>query len=150
MKKFIFFGTAILTAAIVKAQLNPVIWTFTAKKIADKTYEVHMKATIQSGWHLYSQTQPEDAIINPTSFTLNNNPLLIVDGKIKETGTVEKFHDARLNISANQYSNTVDFVQKVKLKAKAKTNFSGNVEYQTCDDKKCLPPKTVNFSVAIQ
>jgi thiol:disulfide interchange protein DsbD len=150
MKKFIFLGTIILTATIVKAQLNPVIWTFTAKKIADKTYEVHMKATIQSGWHLYSQTQPEDAIINPTTFTLNNNPLLIVDGKIKETGTVEKFHDARLNISANQYSNTVDFVQKIKLKAKAKTNFSGNVEYQTCDDKKCLPPKTVNFSIAIQ
>ena len=150
MKKFIFLGTIILTATIVKAQLNPVIWTFTAKKIADKTYEVHMKATIQSGWHLYSQTQPEDAIINPTTFTVNNNPLLIADGKIKETGTVEKFHDAKLNISANQYSNTVDFVQKIKLKAKAKTNFSGNVEYQTCDDKKCLPPKTVNFSIAIQ
>jgi hypothetical protein len=150
MKKFIFFGTIILTATIVKAQLNPVNWTFTAKKIADKTYEIHIKATIQSGWHLYSQTQPEDAIVNPTAFTLNNNPLLIVDGKIKETGTVEKFHDAKLNISANQYSNTVDFVQKIKLKAKAKTNFSGNVEYQTCDDKKCLPPKTVNFSIAIQ
>ena len=150
MKKFIFLGTIILSAIVGKAQLNPVSWTFTAKKIADKTYEVHIKATIQSGWHLYSQTQPEDAIVNPTTFTLNNNPLLIVDGKIKETGTVEKFHDAKLNISANQYSNTVDFVQKIKLKAKAKTNFSGNVEYQTCDDKKCLPPKTVNFSIAIQ
>jgi thiol:disulfide interchange protein DsbD len=109
-----------------------------------------MKATMQAGWHLYSQTQPEDAIVNPTTFTLNNNPLLIADGKIKETGTVEKFHDAKLNISANQYSHTVDFVQKIKLKTKAKTNFSGNVEYQTCDDKKCLPPKTVNFSIAIQ
>ena len=150
MKKFIFLGTIILSAIVVKAQLNPVNWTFTAKKIADRMYEVHLKATIQSGWHLYSQAQPEDAIVNPTTFTLINNPLLIVDGKIKETGTVEKFHDARLNISANQYSNTVDFVQKIKLKAKAKTNFSGNVEYQTCDDKKCLPPKTVNFSIAIQ
>ncbi len=150
MKKFIFLSTIILSAIVGKAQLNPVSWTFTAKKVADKTYEVHMKATIQSGWHLYSQTQPEDAIVNPTTFTLNNNPLLIVDGKTKETGTIEKFHDAKLNISANQYSNTVDFVQKIKLKAKAKTNFSGNVEYQTCDDKKCLPPKTVNFSIAIQ
>ncbi|HKB45217.1 MAG TPA: protein-disulfide reductase DsbD domain-containing protein [Chitinophagaceae bacterium] len=150
MKKFIFLSTIILSAIVGKAQLNPVSWTFTAKKVADKTYEVHMKATIQSGWHLYSQTQPEDAIVNPTTFTLNNNPLLIVDGKMKETGTIEKFHDAKLNISANQYSNTVDFVQKIKLKAKAKTNFSGNVEYQTCDDKKCLPPKTVNFSIAIQ
>jgi thiol:disulfide interchange protein DsbD len=150
MKKSIFLSTIILSAIAGKAQLNPINWTFTAKKIADKTYEVHMKATIQSGWHLYSQTQPEDAIAMPTTFTLNNNPLLIVDGKIKETGTVEKFHDAKLKISANQYSNMVEFVQKIKLKTKAKTNFSGNVEYQTCDDKKCLPPKTVNFSIAIQ
>jgi len=150
MKKFIFLSAIILIATVGKAQLNPISWTFTAKKVADKTYEVHMKATIQTGWHLFSQTQPEDAIAIPTSFTLISNPLLLVDGKIKETGTVEKFHDTRLNISANQYANTVDFVQKIKLKTKAKTNFSGSVEYQTCDDKKCLPQKTVNFSIAIQ
>jgi len=24
------------------------------------------------------------------------------------------------------------------------------LEYQTCDDKKCLPPKTVNFSIALK
>ena len=50
---------------------------------------------------------------------------------------------------ANQYSEKVDFVQIVKLKGKVKTSFSGSVEYQTCDDKKCLPPKTVNFKVAL-
>ena len=150
MKKFIFLLTGILVVAVAKAQLNPVTWSFIAKKIADKTYEVHMKATIQSGWHLYSQVQPEDAIAMPTTFTINSNPLLTVNGKIKETGKVEKFHDARLGISANQYSSTVDFIQSVKLKAKAKTNLSGSVEYQTCDDKKCLPPKTVTFSVTIQ
>jgi len=150
MKKIIL-ALAIVTMTIAaNAQLNPVSWTFTTKKIADKTYEVHLKAAIQHGWHLYSQIQPEDAIVNPTAFTLNNNPLLTVVGKMKEIGTVEKYHDAKVGISANQFSNTVDFVQIVKLKAKAKTNVSGSVEYQTCDDKKCLPPKTVNFSIAIQ
>ena len=44
----------------------------------------------------------------------------------------------------------VDFVQVVKLKANAKTNVSGNVEFQTCNDEKCLPPKTVNFSIALK
>ena len=63
---------------------------------------------------------------------------------------MELMKDVKLGISANQYSNSVDFVQKIKLKANVKTNFSGSVEYQTCDDKKCLPPKTVNFSVAIK
>lgn len=132
-----------------KAQ-NPVSWTFTAKKVADKTYEIHMTANIQDNWHLYSQTQPDDAIAMPTTFTINPNPLFTLEGKIKEVGKLEKFHDAKLDLSANQYSNTVNFVQVVKLKANVKTNFSGNVEFQTCDDKKCLPPKTVNFNIALK
>ena len=150
MKKLFLLATIVFIATSVNAQLNPVSWTYSAKKTADKTYEIHMKATMQNGWHLYSQTQPKDAIAIPTAFTLNKNPLLKLEGKIKEVGKVQRFHDAKLDISANQYANTVDFVQIVKLKANVKTNLSGNVEYQTCDDQKCLPPKTVNFSIAIK
>jgi len=150
MKKLIVLGVVIFTGLNAMAQLNPVTWSFSAKKISDKTYEVHMKATIQNSWHLYSQKQPDDAIAIPTSFTIRANPLFKPDGKITEVGKMEVMKDATLGISANQYSKTVDFVQKIKLKSNAKTNFSGSVEYQTCDDKKCLPPKTVNFSVAIK
>jgi thiol:disulfide interchange protein DsbD len=151
MKQLITGIAIILLAGCqANAQLDPVKWTFTSKKIADKTYEIHMKATIQQGWHLYSQTQPDDAIAIPTAFVLNANPLLSLEGAIKEIGTLEKFHDAKLDLSANQYSNSIDFVQVLKLKGKVKTNITGNVEYQTCNDQKCLPPKTVNFSIALQ
>jgi hypothetical protein len=68
---------------------------------------------------------------------------------MKEVGKLEKYRDEKLEISANQYSQKVVFVQKIKLKGKAKTNISGKLEYQTCDDKKCLPPKTVNFSIPL-
>ena len=149
MKRFILLSIIGLMFTAVQAQ-NPVSWTFFAKKIDDKTYEVHMTANIQSGWHLYSQNQPDDAIAIPTGFTINNNPLIKLDGKIKEMGSLEKFHDKKLDVSANQYSNKVDFVQVVKLKASAKTNISGSVEFQTCNDEKCLPPRTVNFNVAIK
>jgi Disulphide bond corrector protein DsbC len=151
MLKKLFLLLLIVPAAFVaKAQLNPVTWSFTAVKVADKTYEIHMKATIQTNWHLYSQTQPADAIASPTVFTINANPLFTKDGKIKEVGKMEKMKDATLGVSANQYSQTVDFVQRIKLKANVKTNFTGSVEFQTCDDKKCLPPKTVNFNVQIK
>jgi thiol:disulfide interchange protein DsbD len=150
MKRLLLFFIMAVGVIAVKAQLNPVSWTFTSKKIADKTYEVHLTATMQSGWHLYSQVQPEDAIAIPTDFKLNSNPLLTLDGKIKEVGKMEKFHDPKLEVSANQYAGKVDFVQVIKLKANVKTNLTGSVEYQTCDDKKCLPPKTVNFSIPIK
>jgi Disulphide bond corrector protein DsbC len=149
MKKLFLSVAALFTAAIIYAQ-NPVSWSFTAKKIADKTFEVHMTATIQKSWHLYSQNQPEDAVASPTSFTLTTNPLLTLDGKIKEVGKMEKFVDKELGLSANQYSDKVDFVQVVKLKGNVNTNLSGSVEFQTCDDKKCLPPKTINFNIALK
>jgi hypothetical protein len=149
MKKIFVLALIVAGSFVARAQ-NPVTWTFSAKKIADQTYEVHMTANIQSGWHLYSQTQPDNAIANPTEFTLNNNPLLSLDGKIREVGSMEKYEDKRLDIGAHQYSNKVDFVQVVKLKsAKAKTNVAGKVEFQTCNDEKCLPPKSVTFSVAL-
>lgn len=148
MKRFMSLVLVLLAAIALKAQ-NPVSWNFSAKKIGDKTFEVRMSATLQTGWHLYSQTQPDDAVAMPTVFTINKNPLLSLEGKIKEEGKMEKFHDAKLDLSAHQYSKKVDFVQIVKLKANAKTNLTGNVEFQTCDDEKCLPPKKTSFSITL-
>lgn len=149
MKKIIF-SLFVLFAGIAATAQNPVSWSYSAKKTADKTYEITIVATITNGWHLYSQIQPADAIAIPTAIKINNNPLIIKDGKIKEIGKLQKYKDKELGISANQYSNTVSFVQKVKLKGKVKTNVSGSIEFQTCDDKKCLPPKTVTFNVPVQ
>jgi thiol:disulfide interchange protein DsbD len=150
MKKLVFILFAVLSVGIASAQLNPVNWSFASKKINDKEYELQLVATIQPGWHLYSQTQPEDAIAQPTSFKFNKNPLLDLNGRVAEVGKMEKYKDKTLDVSANQYSNKVVFVQKVKLKGKARTAVTGNLEYQTCNDEKCLPPKTVNFSIALK
>lgn len=150
MKKLLFVLTAffILTGCAT-AQVDPVSWKFTTKQISPKVYEVHMIATLKPGWHIYSQTQPKDAIALPTEFSFTKNPLMNFDGKVKEVGKVEKFYDKTIKASANQYSKTVSFVQKVTLKAAVKTTLAGTVEYQTCDDVKCLPPKKVPFKVSI-
>lgn len=150
MKTVFVFLTALFTAVMASAQMaNPVSWTFASKKISDGVYDVQMTASIQQGWHLYSQTQPKDAIAQPTSFAFNKNPLVDLDGKVKEAGKLEKFTDKDLGVSANQYSKQVVFTQRVKVKGKIKTNVAGNLTFQTCDDKKCLPPKTVPFNVAL-
>lgn len=150
--KQLFFSLALLfTVTAVQAQVaNPVSWSFASKKVNANVYEVKMTATIQNGWHLYAQTQPKDAIAIPTTFEFSKNPLVQLDGNVKETGKLEKFVDNDLGVSANQYSKQVVFTQRVKLKGKAASNLSGNVTFQTCDDKKCLPPKTVTFNVALK
>lgn len=149
MRKIFFIALVLFSLASFAQQQSPVAWTFNSKKLSEGLYEVQLVATIQSGWHLYSQKQPAEAIAQPTSFNFNKNPLLAFEGNVKEVGKLEKFRDVKLDVSANQYSEKVVFVQKVKLKGKAKTNVSGKLEYQTCDDKKCLPPKTVNFSIGL-
>lgn len=150
MKKFFFILSSIFVVTLASAQgLNPVSWSFSSKKISDNVYELQIVATIQQGWHVYSQNQPKDAIAEPTAFAFNKNPLLQFDGNVKEVGNLEKFKDKELDISANQYSNKVTFVQKVKLKGKAKTNVTGKLTYQTCNDEKCLPAKTINLSIAL-
>ncbi len=150
MKTLFYFLLLTFCLHTADAQMpDPVQWTYTAKKIADKTYEVHLTASIQTNWHLYSQTQPDDAINQPTEIKFSKNPLATFDGSVKEVGKMKLFKDEKLKISANQYSDKVDFVQVVKLKAPVKTKIVGSVEYQTCDDKKCLPPKKIDFSVAL-
>ncbi len=148
MKSILYILILSVTACTVKAQ-NPVSWTFSAKKTADKTYEVKLTATIDAGWHLYSQTQPEDAIAIPTAIVFTKNPLIGLEGTVKEIGKLEKYHDKTLDVSANQYSKKVEFVQVVKVKGNGRTNVSGTVEFQTCNDERCLPPKKVNFSVSL-
>jgi hypothetical protein len=150
MKKLSLILLFALFTVPVLAQLNPISWTFTAVKKSDKEYEIQLKANIQESWHLYSQSQPDDAIAIPTAIKFNPNPLFITDGKIKEDGKMERYSDKTLGISANQYAGSVVFTQKIKLKTKAKTKITGTVEYQTCDDKKCLPPKTVKFSIDVR
>lgn len=130
--------------------LQPVRWNYSGKKIADKNYEVHITATMQNGWHLYSQTQPKEVIALPTTIKFSKNTLLNFIGKIKEVGKLEKVKVPTLGIEQWQYSEKVDFVQTVQLKIKnAKTIIAGTIEFQTCTNEKCLPPKTINFSVQL-
>ena len=150
MKKVLLFSLFLVAAGALKAQvMSPILWSYTAKKTGDKTYEIHLTATIQSSWHLYSQTQPSDAVVMPTEIKFKKNPLVILDGKVKEVGIMQAYHDKQLKISANQYAGKVDFVQKIKLKSAVKTSIVGSVQFQTCDDKKCLPPRKLDFSIAL-
>jgi hypothetical protein len=150
MKKvFVFIFTLFPVLSLFAQAQNPVSWSYSSKKISDKEYEVRLTATMQKGWHVYSQQQPSEAIAIPTSFSFNKNPLLQMDGKVKEQGKLEKFKDPALDVAAYQYSDKVVFVQRVKLKGKVKTNVTGKLEFQACTDEKCLPPKKIDFSIPL-
>jgi len=125
-------------------------WDYTVKKISDKKYEVRMIATIQPGWHLYSQKQSADAIALPTKISFAKNPLITVSGAVKEVGKVTDAFDKATQSRSRFYSNKVEFVQIVTLKSNIKTSIVGDVEFMVCDDRQCLPPDKTKFSVKLE
>ncbi len=149
MKRIVTLGILLVISNILFAQIqNPVEWTVSSKKIADKTYEIHLTAIINKGWHVYSQTTPDGGPV-PTSISFTKNPLLIFQGKAKEVGKLEKHNEPLFGVDVKQFSDKVDFVQVVKLKAQVKTSVDAAVEYMVCNDKQCLPPSTKKFSIAL-
>ena len=127
---------------------NPVKWTYTAKKIKGDVYELHMTAVLEPKWHIYSQDIKGDGPV-PTSFAFDKNPLVKPDGKVVEMGKLEKEYDKNFGMTLKYFGNKVDFVQKIKLKAAVATLAKGKITYMVCNDKKCLPPKDVPFSIKI-
>ena len=147
MKKFLFLLGIIIIPLFAGAQiLNPVRWNYSAKKTGANQYEIHLKATIDKGWHVYAQDAGNGPI--PTSFTFNKSSDIQLTGKVKEQGKLLKAYDRNFNSILKFYENAVDFVQAVKVKPGAKA-VSGTLEYMVCDNKQCLPPKDIDFSIKL-
>lgn len=130
-------------------QQDPVKWNYTVKQIGDKRVEVHLTASIEKGWYVYSQYQPGDAIAMPTKIVFAENPLLIFRDTAREVGSLEKKVLKELGVTHLQYEEKVDFVQTVILKTKARTIITGTISYQACTDQMCMPENTVSFSLPV-
>lgn len=148
MKKIALLAFTLLTVTLSFAQVkSPVQWSYSSKKVAGG-YEVHMVATIEKGWHIYSQTTAEGGPV-PTTIEFTKNPLITLSGAAKEVGKLEKKFEPLFDVDVKQFSNKVSFVQLVKVKGAAKTNVAGTIEFMVCNDSECLPPTKQKFSVAL-
>lgn len=150
MKKITLMLLLLAAGIYATAQIqNPVKWSYKLKKLNATTYEVHLTATIEKGWHIYSQTTPDGGPV-PTKISFTKNPLLTLNGTAKEVGKLEQRHEELFGVDVKQFSNTVDFVQVIKVKAAVKTSVAGTVEFMVCNDRECLPPSTNKFTLSVQ
>ncbi len=148
MLKIISVMFLMMFAGSANAQVNnPVNWTFSAVKIADKIYELHLTASIENKWHLYAQDAGEGP--EPTTIHFTTNPLISFEGNVKEVGKLEKLYEKYFRSVSKYYEKKVDFVQKVKVKSAIATVVKGTVSFVVCNDRQCLPPKEVPFSIHV-
>jgi DsbC/DsbD-like thiol-disulfide interchange protein len=149
MKRIYLVFVAMLFTAAAFAQIEaPVKWSYAAKKISATEAIVLVKATIEPGWHIYSQNLKDGGPV-ATSFTFTPAKSYTMVGKPAEPKAITKYEDSfKMNVS--YFENSVVFQQKVKLKGTGATTVKGKVEYMTCNDRKCLPPDEVEFSVSVK
>ena len=114
--------------------LKPVHWSYGAKKISATEAVVFMKATIDPGWHVYSQFIKDGGPVK-TSFTFKPSADYTIDGATVEPKPVVRMEKA-FNMEIGYFENSVVFQQKVKLKA-GQTTVTGSLEYMTCNDQQC-------------
>ena len=91
MKKLLVLTTALLITISASAQIeNPVKWAYAAKRTSAADATFFIKATIQNGWHIYSQYVKEGGPIK-TSFTFTPSKTYTTVGKPTEPKAVTKF-----------------------------------------------------------
>ncbi len=134
-------------ASLAQAQIfDPVKWAVSIENRTATTADLILTATIEKGWHLYSQHLDGDGPV-PTTFSFKQLGTATLKGAVSEgKGKVEL--DPNFDMQLKYFEGTARFIQKIALTPKA-TEVSGEVEFMVCDDKRCLPPSVEEFDVKI-
>lgn len=150
MKKILIFAFTLTSFNFLqlKAQIiTPVHWSYGSKKISPTEAIIFLKATIDDGWHIYSQTVKDGGPIK-TSFAFNFSTEYSPSGQTQEPKPISKTEKV-FNMEVGFFERSVVFQQKIKLKV-AQTIVKGKLEYMTCNDHQCLPPEDLEFSIPVK
>lgn len=139
---FLFSLMAIATAQQPPVG-DPAKWSYEAKKINADEYELTFKLKLEEGWHIWSLTPGGDGYEIVPSFKVDK---AIPKGKVTESGHSETVLMEGMDNKVTYLSGDIEYKQLVKVKGDKVT---GEHEYQVCNDRMCLPPKTLKFEVQL-
>ena len=130
-----------------KNTMEPIKWEFSYKEIDDVNGELVLKAKIEPNWHTYSQTQNGDGPL-PTVFKFVKTVDYDLSGTVAEPDPIRE-HSVVFDADVAMFSVEAIFIQKIKRNTKKDFVVMGEVEFMSCNDSQCLPPKTVKFTVKV-
>jgi hypothetical protein len=147
-KPFVLCVALFLSLSVFSQAQNPVSWLTSYKAISSTEGEITITALIEKTWHTYSQIPVTDGPI-PTTFSFTPSKNFDLVGSTSESKPEEEYVEA-FGAKVMHFSEKAVFTQKVKLNHKAGFVINFLAEYMCCDNKMCLPPKTVALSVKTQ
>jgi len=117
--------------------VDPVEWTYQVEKGENQTATLVFKADIEMNWHLYAQDFEEGGPIR-TSFNFEDSPHYKLVGETTESPEPEEEYDETFGMQVKWFSDQATFRQKVKLLTDKSFQVGGNIEYQVCQEDKCV------------
>src|SRR5690606_22590075 len=106
-------------------------------------YELITNAVIDRGWHLYSQSVPEDGPIPTTFIYETGKDAELIGATVEEDGVT--VNDVVFNMMIKFFEDTAEFRQRIKVINKELSIVKGEVEFMVCDDIRCLPPTYIDL-----
>ena len=144
LQKLFVLIFAFLSIGISAQVKDPVKFQLKINELKNNEYEAVLTADLEKNWHIYSKDIPEDSGI-PTEMRVSGKNIELI-GKVTEAGKKEDEFSEAFGVRIVYYSNSVAFKQKFKLKNSAQpSNVIAEITYQTCDDRVCLAPNTLEF-----
>ncbi|HVT94573.1 MAG TPA: protein-disulfide reductase DsbD domain-containing protein [Bryobacteraceae bacterium] len=135
------------------AQGNDVLSIAPVAKVSaerGKVISQKLDLDVRSGFHVNSNT-PEDEFLIPLKLTWNKGPLEPAEVIYpKPTRETYSFSEKPLSVFTGKFSIVTRF--RVSPQAGDMGVMTGRLRYQACNNKECLPPKTLNvqFSVDVR
>jgi thiol:disulfide interchange protein DsbD len=147
LKNIFLIALMVLCSAGYSQILKPVKWTFSSAKVNDSIVNLNFKATIDKGWHVYSQFINTDAPTSPvpTTFVFDKSSDYKRIGSVYEPKGIEEY-DPNFEMKLKYFENTVTLTQQIKILSTKAFTVKGSLNYMCCNDKSCLPPEDVEFS----
>lgn len=131
----------------VNAQiLKPIKWSFAIKNLGNSEAIVFIKATIDGGWHIYSQKQVVGGPV-ATHISFFKSKEFDMIGKILEPKPIQKY-DQIYKMNVFYFEREVVFQQRIKLKSTSGF-LKGSLEYMACDNNRCIPPDEIEFNIPL-
>ncbi len=127
---------------------DPVKWQTSFEHVADDDYLIIFEAEIEPGWAVYSQYLESDEGPVATTLNFDAGDHFELKGDAKESGHRKEGFDAIFEMNVVKYLDEFRIEQPVRLLKSGE--ISGYLNFMTCDDERCLPPKDVEFSVLLQ
>lgn len=112
------------------------------------TADLKLKVQLQSGFHVNSNT-PADAYLIPLKLTWAKEPLE-TEQIMYPKPELEKYAFSVNPVSV--FSGTFEIVTRFKAPANVAPGLSimgGKLRYQACNDKECLPPRTIDVRATV-